>query len=191
MPDRDYDDSKLTLQAINEIVHNALSDLYAHDLVLLENDVSERAITHKLAEYIQRYLPGFDVDCEYNRNVELGQYSPKTIKPIEETRKKILTLPAEVDKALEVSTYPDIIVHRRLKNDKNLLVVEVKKLNSNIDIEFDRQKLSAFTGQDHPNNYHYRYGVLILIPTRSKEIGDYQLQWYFGGNKLENNSRRI
>ena len=35
------------------IVMECLAELYQNDRVLLQNDVSERAITHKLAEYLQ------------------------------------------------------------------------------------------------------------------------------------------
>ena len=35
---------------------------------LLENDINERAITHKLGEYLSGiFLPKYSVDCEYNK----------------------------------------------------------------------------------------------------------------------------
>src|SRR4030042_3754738 len=44
----------------------ALGILFKNDSFLLEKDVNERSISHKLAEYLQEQFPDYDVDCEYN-----------------------------------------------------------------------------------------------------------------------------
>lgn len=31
-------------------------------------NANERSMTHKFAEHLQKYFPGWNVDCEYNRN---------------------------------------------------------------------------------------------------------------------------
>lgn len=54
----------VTLGEIEKIVQNCLEELFENDLVLLQNDVSERAITYKLAEYLQNQIPDLNVDCE-------------------------------------------------------------------------------------------------------------------------------
>ncbi|MFZ6022126.1 MAG: hypothetical protein ACOYT9_01485, partial [Patescibacteria group bacterium] len=50
--------------------------LIKNDRYLLENEINERSQTHKLAEYLQAILPNWNVDCEYNKNLnrskELG-----------------------------------------------------------------------------------------------------------------------
>lgn len=51
----------------------------ANDRYLLENNLNERAITHKLAEYYQLLFREWNVDCEYNRN--LGKPKELTIDP--------------------------------------------------------------------------------------------------------------
>ncbi|MBI4224975.1 MAG: hypothetical protein HY617_01455 [Candidatus Sungbacteria bacterium] len=56
-----------------------LSCLTRNDCYLLENDLSERSITHKLAEYYQVLFRRWDVDCEYNKN--LGHAKGITIDP--------------------------------------------------------------------------------------------------------------
>ncbi len=52
-----------------------LNILMKHDAYILINNVNERTITHKLAEYYQNIFPGWNVDCEYNRNLS----GPKNI----------------------------------------------------------------------------------------------------------------
>lgn len=187
MAQRDYDDSKLTWDKINRIVWKALSDLYQYDLALLQHDVSERAITHKFAEHLQRLFSGFDVDCEYNRNVELGQYAEKIIHMLRYERKKELVNMLHHEKSeemlLEVSTYPDIIVHRRLKNDRNLLIIEVKKKSNEQNYRFDRLKLEAFTQTGSQDFYNYRYGLLVILHTRSEDVEGPKLIWFCNGQE--------
>ena len=55
-------------QEVEAIVVASLRELLQDDASLLQYDVSERAITHKLAEYLQYRFGDYHVDCEYNRN---------------------------------------------------------------------------------------------------------------------------
>jgi len=50
-------------------VKYGLDILLREDGYLLEKNVSERAVTHKLAEHLQKIFPEWNVDCEYNRNI--------------------------------------------------------------------------------------------------------------------------
>lgn len=56
-----------TKNEIEGIVKCCLQTLRRLDKILLDINVNERTITHKLAEYLQQHLPEFNVDCEYNR----------------------------------------------------------------------------------------------------------------------------
>jgi hypothetical protein len=49
-------------------VTSSLNDLFAVDAYLLTENLSERCITHKLAEHLQRRFENYHVDCEYNGN---------------------------------------------------------------------------------------------------------------------------
>ena len=84
----------------------------------MQNDVSERTITHKLAEYLQDQFPELNVDCEYNRNFELGEYARKTLYVLNDERQAGIEAGLAEDDLLAISTNPDIIVHRRLTNKK-------------------------------------------------------------------------
>jgi hypothetical protein len=44
--------------------------LLLNDSYLLDHDLNERTICHKLAEYYQSIFRGWDVDCEFNKNLD-------------------------------------------------------------------------------------------------------------------------
>lgn len=56
-----------------QLLQQGLEILVHQDAYLLQNDLNERAITHKLAEKYNFLYPAFDVDCEYNRNLDSGK----------------------------------------------------------------------------------------------------------------------
>jgi len=109
----------------------ALGEFYAHETFLLEKDLGERALTHRLAVCLERQYPGWDVDCDYNR---LGE--------------RMLRLPhgtiVSTDDALGKSIYPDIVVHQRAI-PRNLLAIELRKASNSQSLEHDQQKLKAMT----------------------------------------------
>jgi hypothetical protein len=49
-------------------VLTALGDFLRTDVDLLIRNVHERTITGRLADHLRGQLPGWDVDCEYNRD---------------------------------------------------------------------------------------------------------------------------
>ena len=100
-------------------VLTALGNFLRTDSDLLIRNVNERTITSRLADHLRGQLPGWDVDCEYNRD---GHY---------------------VKRANGRMVVPDIIVHRRGTPD-NLLVIEVKKSNTAVPDDEDLGKLEEF-----------------------------------------------
>jgi len=88
------------------------------------------------------------------------------------------------DVALEVSCYPDIIVHQRGNNDHNILIIEVKKQSSDIkDDKYDICKLKAFTEESENNKYKYQFGVFIkLITVDGSNKSD--CKWYKDGKSI-------
>ena len=84
---------------LNKVV-TALQEFYAHEAFLLEKDLGERALTHRLAVHLEKQFPGWEVDCDYDR---LGE--------------RTLRLPhgtiVSTDDHLAKSIYPDIVVHQR------------------------------------------------------------------------------
>ena len=173
-----------------EVVTASLRDLLEGDRILLVNDVAERAITHRLAMYLQRsvdrlHLENVHVDCEYNRNAVAGQGAPKTVHLLRQ-RVEMLVHGQDVvadDRYRSVTTFPDIIVHERGTNDRNLLVMEVKKANNQVDPELDFAKLAAFTENTERNDYQYRHGVFVLMTTAVEDPPFPTLTWFSRGRR--------
>jgi hypothetical protein len=152
---------------INSIVLDALSMLVKHDCYLIEADVSERSITHRLAVSLESLpiLDGYHVDCEYNRIESIEERMSKKIKIlVDEENMYILNLQErklELGDISEFSTYPDIIIHKRGVNNGNLLVIEAKKNTNRINESFDDLKLKAYTGTLEEDKYRYEWGAFI------------------------------
>lgn len=137
---------------IDNRVDLAIDQLYEYDSYLLENNLHERTIVHRLAIYLEQQFPGWNVDCEYNNNC--GDIKKvKAIKTCYNTKVKS-------DKyASTQRVYPDIIVHHRGYNTKNLLVIEVKKNDE--ENECDKLKL-----QHYKDDLGYQNALFLSIPTR-------------------------
>lgn len=55
---------------MNRYIDQGLQTLLTHDKYLLEQEVNERSVTHKLGEYYQRIFFKWNVDCEYNKHFD-------------------------------------------------------------------------------------------------------------------------
>ena len=132
-------------------VDRAIEQLYQHDHYLMEHDVHERAIAHRLACYLATQFPDWDVDCEYNKNC--GDI--KKISTLTQCYKN------EKDTAKGTSeqrVYPDIIIHRR-GQPNNLLIIEMKKNQTQNDC--DLAKLRHYQS----DGLAYRFALYLNIPT--------------------------
>jgi len=135
---------------LNKLVA-AIGEFYAHETFLLERDFGERALTHRLAVYVERQFTGWEVDCEYDR---LGE--------------RTLLLPhgtiVSTDDHLAKTVFPDIVVHQRTVPN-NLLAIELRKASNHQPIEHDRLKLQAMT--DPHVWFAYWIGVLLTVASKS------------------------
>jgi hypothetical protein len=142
-------------------VVSALGEFYARETYLLEKDLGERTLTHRLAVHLERQFEGWDVDCDYDR---LGE--------------RTLRLPkgsiVSTDDHLGKSVYPDIVVHRRAVPE-NLLAVEVRKASNHQPPEHDRHKLRALT--DPHLWFAYRIGIYLTLARAGVTASDV----YVGG----------
>lgn len=132
---------KYSKEEIKKKVYIAIDLLIKNDSFLLKNDVNERSISHKLAEYLQQQFPEYNVDCEYNRiknqKMDHAYITKKINLPISELRS---------DDTTAKTVYPDIIIHKR-GTENNLVVIEIKKKLSDEDKKYDINKLEAFKKQ--------------------------------------------
>jgi hypothetical protein len=134
----------------------ALDMLYARDSALLKQNTSEWSIAHRLAVYLEQVIPGWNVDCEYNRQ---GQ---------ERDLKKMSN---------GSNVRPDIIIHHRgfVEPEHNLLVLEIKKLET----ESDSEKACEYTKTPNDTRrFQYQYGLaLSLVPSPL-------MNWFRNGERI-------
>lgn len=161
---------KISFDLVRELVIGALNDFYENDAILLDyinerEAVSERCMVFHIGCYMierMKAIPvfkNFQLDCEYNRN--LGDPKLVHIRRSEDGSE-------ELHKA-----YPDLIIHKRQRNDDNLLVIEFKKGDAPKDaLTLDIDKLRYFTRQD--GEYSYKYGLYIALYKQRSEIRLYQ-----------------
>ena len=153
-------------EEIEEKVNLALDTFYEKDKYFIDNDLHERSMTHKLANYLEKLFNGYDVDCEYNKNIS----ESKKIHDIESEIQKIRKIEKDEYKD-SVVVFPDITIHKRGNKLKNLLVIEVKKDNaiknnkSKLE-EIDIFKLKAYTTED----LNYRYGIYINLKNSREKV---------------------
>jgi hypothetical protein len=137
---------------VKDKIQTAFRELLKRDSYLLEVNANERSITHRLAVYLEPKFPGFQTDCEYNRDEKI----PKELWSFKKT--------IESDDGDGVSVYPDIIIHRRGTN-KNHVVIEAKRLSkvtrcsSRAECICDRCKLRAYK-----DDLEYQHAFFVIFP---------------------------
>ncbi len=123
------------LGAISEFIENDKKDL-------LKVDVYEPTISHRIAVYLEKEFPrdsGYNVDCEYNKNLS-------KLKCVKKGNKKY-------------NIRPDIIIHKRRDAEYNSIFIEIKKVGiNNKKAEDDINKIKLAMDQ-----LNYGEGVFIGI----------------------------
>jgi len=118
----------------------AVELLLARDPYLFVYRVGERAVSHRLAIYVEAQFPGWDVDCEYDRDGEARKMIPDGSGNDHDEGSAVL---------------PDIIVHHRGPGG-NHLVFEIKKSTNREPDDRDLAKLRAYC-----HHLGYDHGVFI------------------------------
>jgi len=120
-----------------------LDMLYENDQYLISieggHHVSERSIAHKLGCCLSNLINEYNVDCEFNRNLDA------------------------VKKIGKDDVIPDIVIHKRGSNKDNLVVIEVKPWWNRKKEDFinDENKLLYLTDSNY--QYKYKYGLSLII----------------------------
>jgi hypothetical protein len=174
----DTDDLKRILVECVEI-------LYKKDFHLIQHNLSERSISHRLALYLtEKFVKlNLDVDCEYNGDIENAKDNyRKRIEMLTSDLKKIGHKVNNSEELQSLAVYPDIIIHKRGENKQNSLIIEIKKefKGRTIDEKFDRKKLSNYTSDYHGNHLKYLLGVYIEFDTLTSEKS-YRIDFYKNG----------
>lgn len=132
---------------IRKSIERAYQMLIEKDSHLLKVNANERSITHRLAVHLESEFPGYDVDCEYNRD----GFGSKILKGF---KKNI-----DSDDENATTVYPDIIIHHRGRGKKcNFVVIEAKKISNRDDS--DKEKLAIYKKE---LLYEHAYYVKFLV----------------------------
>ncbi|WP_077369576.1 hypothetical protein [Anaerosalibacter sp. Marseille-P3206] len=150
---------------IESKLKKAFEMLRKRDKILLEIDINERTLCHRLAIYLEQIFAGYDVDCEYNR---IGSNDPKKLifKDLKKDFKDAKLDNSAADDTVARTVYPDIVVHKRT-TEENLLIIEIKKSTNNTDRNIDINKIKKYKSQ-----LGYKHGVFIEIEVKNKIDSD-------------------
>lgn len=141
----------LEIDFLAEKVAVAISDVFNFDMFLLENNVHEVAINHRIAIYLERELRKHElyqncfVDIEYNR-----LNKPLNSKPIPECKELIFR--------------PDIIVHNRDRK-MFLLWLEIKIAEDEYACRSDENKVCHAC-----KNFDFLFGFSVLINYKKRML---------------------
>ncbi|MGN6712894.1 hypothetical protein [Anaerocolumna jejuensis] len=176
----------MELYQIKRRLSLAIEVLRLNDNYLLINDVNERSISHKLATYMeQTFGKTFDIDCEYNRNIgDIKKISILKSKWDELNNYPMIT---EDEILCEKKVFPDIIVHKRGKSDKNLLIIEVKKSTSTVSEDYDIEKLKYYTSST--NDLNYKFGAFIKFYTAKERYKSPEIRYFCDGKEVHKEIR--
>ena len=180
----------MTREILKANIEKALLELHHHDNHLLKNDGSERSIAHCLANHLQKIYADYHADCEYNVNVDAANRRKEIILPADEIlrfrRSETNRNSIEVDDEIyySVSVYPDIIVHKRGRNNQNLIIFELKKSSSTVSYDYDKLKLCKYTGV-FERSLRYRFGVFIDIATKTTDNYKFKFKIFENGEEEE------
>ncbi len=144
------------LNIMQDLVAHAIDDLVSNDKYLLQHNLNERTITHRLAMYLQILFKDWDVDCEYNKNFD------KYKKLVNyQTKRKV-----KINDPQGTTVFPDIIIHHR-GTTINLLAIEVKKSTNQDPDDNDLRKLRALKDEI---GYTYTLFIRLNVGPRKKWI---------------------
>jgi hypothetical protein len=178
----------------SKLVKSSLADLFKHDKDLFRVDVNERTISHKFAEYFRIHfanlvLPnpakedtvlqpfGYSVDCEYNRAMHAPKHLPWQLDIIGK------------ENELYYTPNPDMLLHRRLTNEFNELVTEIKKTTNNdpVSVVLDKQKLVAFA--ERPFSYDFGLFLVLGLNNDDCEVAEAKLVTQGTVNRTDEQAR--
>lgn len=169
---------------MDEQVRRAVTLFILNDLGLLTSSAHEQAISHRIGVYLEGIYASqkLNIDCEYNKHlgkpkeIDLDDIDPAMFGACKcASCKKILA--GNFHTISEKSFRPDIVVHSRGNNERNLIAIEVKKHK---ECPFDEAKLRALTKpRDARGEYGYELGVFIWF-TKNEP----QYKWFVAGAQV-------
>ena len=156
----------MTNKEAERILVQALCKLKG-ELCTFGKTIGESPLVFRIAHYVacEAERENITVDCDYNRR----------ISDIKTFRTKKWTLP---DGRKSLRFFPDIVLHQRKRDDRNILVCEVKKKGDRRGRECDHQRLKILTCRN--GGFGYSVGAFVEVDQQESRI---RLQWFRGGAK--------
>lgn len=165
-------------------VRRAVALFISNDLELLTSSAHEQSVSHRIGVYLDGIYASqkLNIDCEYNKHlgkpkeIDLDDIDPAMFGACKcVSCKKILA--GNFLAIPEKSFRPDIVVHSRGNDARNLIAIEVKKHK---ECPFDEAKLRALTKpRNISGEYGYELGVFIWFIKNEP-----QFKWFVGGVQL-------
>lgn len=149
-----------SLREVKALVRKCLNDFYRNDGAILERNagrgVSERSIVFRFSHYLQKRIPNYFVDCDFNASFE-GHFDSEGVAiTADRPGKPILN-----EDGTETKRFVDIIVHKRDDNPQNnLICFEIKKWNNRNSQDFKKDEGNL---RDLTSRYGYVYGFHLTI----------------------------
>jgi hypothetical protein len=165
-------------------LQKAVKMFYDRDFRLLELNVHEQTISHRIAVYLEQIICGtgvvVSVDCEYNRHLSFGKTIYDKCEQCEGldcwNKTQHIVFRTKCDELK--SCRPDIVVHTRGTDENNLLVVEFKKNTPTDNVDF--AKLNCLTCNEA--GYKYRLGAYVSL-----NKSDYDIKLFDNGSPMQQN----
>lgn len=127
------------------------------------------------------------MDCEYNSDAENGPSGKKQISFLKDQLLEFTNLKEKEHETegdlLTRAVFPDIIVHQRGTNERNLCIIEVKKPGNKVADAYDHLKLEKYTSSEYGNHLKYQLAVFVIFTTG--EDPKYSLSFFKEGNPIE------
>lgn len=152
------DDETPSTAAVLRSVSAALQDVADNEQDLLTLGAHELALVHRFGVYLERQLDdelkqdGLTIDLDYDRHGRLSKFLPPRLDDPRKTRFR-----------------PDLILHRRTDDQKNLLVVEWKKNPADKTLQCLQERVIALLA-DSPEHHGYAYRTGVLVASQTDHI---------------------
>lgn len=140
----------MTNTEYQKIIIRTLKKFLKKDSYLSDVDANERSQTHKIAEYLQQILPGYNVDCEYNRKLR----QEKTLNFFEIVD-KIKNFLGDASSPNNLAGYKKTTVRKLLRmiSPKNIISDE----SNNLQTQDSSNYVGYLTFTDRSHNKKYKY----------------------------------
>ncbi|WP_454045024.1 hypothetical protein [Chryseobacterium sp. Marseille-Q8038] len=170
----------MNIDLILQNIKDAIDVLLEKEAGNLARGLNELNISTHLAYYLKPYFHDFDVDPEYNGDID----KPNDRKALDIAKNRMIEIGFEPNDGDNYKISPDIIIHKRETNKNNLVVIEVKKdSHSRKHKEFDLIKLEHLTIDYSGNHYNYKLGIAIIFGTKRKS-GTYDIRFFQNGREI-------